>query len=123
MSHDYKNQCKYFLFFAHFKCLSFNMRSYFLVTFLLIFVFGCVYSNREKRCATCCGPPPCCNCCGLSKCGFNFNLTDLINPTTEPTVITSTVSIPTKRVTRPPVCLTCCGKPPCCNTCGLDIQN
>ncbi|CAF1193793.1 unnamed protein product [Adineta ricciae] len=101
------------------------MPSYLLAAFLLIFVLGCIHSselNREKRCATCCGPPPCCNCCGLPKCGFNFNLTDLINLTTESTVVTSTVSTPVSRVTRPPMCLTCCGKPPCCNTCGLDIK-
>ncbi|XP_046544975.1 keratin-associated protein 4-11-like isoform X2 [Haliotis rubra] len=46
---------------------------------------------RPHLCLTCCGPPPCCNYCGLEK------------------------STP-----RPHLCLTCCGPPPCCNYCGLE---
>lgn len=84
------------------------------ITFNILF-FSCYGLLMDNNfCLTCCGPPPCCNCCGLNwLCDVKpilevvpkkrQSLVDLINPITWP----------------PTVCLMCCGPPPCCSTCGL----
>lgn len=107
----------------HIFSVTSNMRCYLFAVFLLIFITNYVYSSqshRTKRCLMCCGKPPCCNCCGLPGCGPKFNFTG-IDFSTEPIVEKTTVP-ELNNATRPTLCLTCCGKPPCCNTCGLDIK-
>ncbi|CAF1399328.1 unnamed protein product [Didymodactylos carnosus] len=78
----------------------------------------------------CCGTAPCCNCCGMANCGFNFTgiLEALSSSTTPSVLVTATpttiqMSPVTKSTTVPTICLMCCGPPPCCNTCGLNLIN
>ena len=69
------------------------MRCYLFAAFLLLFIANFAYSFQIK-------PKPILSLPTVPKPIFP-GLIDILDP--------------------PTMCLTCCGRPPCCNTCGLDI--
>ncbi|CAF1645070.1 unnamed protein product [Adineta ricciae] len=101
------------------------MRSCLFTALFLILIIKYVHleeAKPRKVCLMCCGKPPCCNCCGLPGCTSG---TDQASSTPAPSTASAAyernirVAINTPRPSG--ACLTCCGPPPCCNTCGLDI--